>query len=61
MTVVLEPDAVIAEVRAIREELAARHGNDVDRLYQEVKRREQASDRSTLTPAPKRVEPTSVA
>lgn len=61
MTETPERDTVIVEVRAIREELAARHGNDVDRLYQEAKRREKASDRPTLAPAPKRVEPTTVA
>jgi hypothetical protein len=50
-------DEIIAEVRSIRDDLAARFGYDVDRLYEEAKRREQASDREKLTVAPKRIQP----
>lgn len=52
-----QTDEIIAEVRAIREDLAAQHGYDLDRLYQEAKRREKASDREILEPAPKRIAP----
>lgn len=52
-----QTDEIIAEVRAIREGLAAKHDYDLDRLYQEAKRREEASDREILKPAPKRIAP----
>ena len=48
-------DEIIAEVRAIRDALAAKHGYDLDRLYEEAKRREGASGRKLLDPAPKRL------
>lgn len=49
-------DEIIAEVRAVREKLAARFEYDVDRLYEEAKRLERASEREKLPPAPKRVQ-----
>ena len=52
-------DEIIAEVRAIREKLAAQFECDVDRLYEEAKRRERASDRVKVSPAPKRIHPVS--
>lgn len=52
-------DEIIAEVRSIREDLAARFGYDVDRLYEEAKRREEASDREKIAVAPKRIQPVS--
>lgn len=48
-------DEIIAEVRAIRERIAARHGFDLERLYREAKRREEAAERELLEPAPKRI------
>ena len=48
-------DDVIAEVRAIRAELAAQFGHDLDRLYAEAKRREKLSDRPRIPAAPKRL------
>ena len=48
-------DEIIAEVRAIREALAAEYDYDLDRLFEEMKRREQTSDRPKLKPSPKRV------
>jgi hypothetical protein len=50
-------DEIIAEVRAARDRLAARFGYDPGRLYEEAKRREEASDREKLAAAPKRIEP----
>ena len=52
-------DEIIAEVRSIREDLAARFGYDVDRLYEEAKRWEEASDREKMAVAPKRIQPVS--
>ena len=54
-------DEIIAEVRAIREALAARFDYDLDRLFEEAKRREQISDRRRLAPSPKRLSSTSSA
>lgn len=48
-------DEIIAEVRAIRDALAARHGYDLDRLYEEARRREAESGRELVEPAPKRL------
>ncbi len=50
-------DEIIAEVRAIREALAARFDYDVDRLFEEAKRRERISDRERIAPSPKRLSP----
>lgn len=51
-----EQDEIIAEVRAIRDALAAKQGYDLDRLYEEARRRERASDREIIEPAPKRLQ-----
>lgn len=48
-------DEIIAEVRRIRDELAAEFDYDLDRLFEEMKRREQASDRPKIEPSPKRL------
>lgn len=48
-------DEIIAEVRSIRHDLAARFDFDLDRLYEEAKRREEASDREKIAPSPKRI------
>lgn len=50
-------DEIIAEVRSIRDDLAARFAYDVDRLYEEAKRCEQASGREKLAASPKRIQP----
>jgi hypothetical protein len=49
-------DEIIAEVRSIRRDLAARFDCDVDRLYEEAKRREAESDREKVAAAPKRIQ-----
>jgi len=49
-------DEIIAEVRSIRRDLAARFDYDVDRLYEEAKRREAESDREKVAAAPKRIQ-----
>lgn len=50
-------DEIIAEVRSVRDGLAAKFAYDLDRLYQEAKRRERVSERPKLEPAPRRIEP----
>lgn len=50
-------DEIIAEVRAIRDALAAEFDYDLDRLFEEMKRREAASDRPKRAPSPKRLSP----
>ena len=51
------PDEIIAEVRAIREALAAEHGYDVRQLFAELNRQAKASDRPKRAPSPKRPVP----
>ncbi len=46
-------DEIIAEVRAIRDSMAAEFGYDVELLFDEVKRLERMSARPKLAPAPK--------
>ncbi len=49
------PDEIISEVRANREAFAAEYDYDIRRIFAELKRREEASDRPKVDPAPKRV------
>ena len=51
-------DEIVAEVRAIREALAAEFEYDLDRLFDEINRRKAASDRPKRAPSPKRLSPT---
>ena len=50
-------DEVIAEVRAIRDALAAEFDYDNGRVLAEISRREEASDRPKIAPSPKRLSP----
>ena len=50
-------DEIIAEVRAIREALAAQYDYDLERLFEAAKRRESASERERMAPSPKRLTP----
>ena len=50
-------DEIIEEVRAIRDALAAEFGYDLDRLFDQAKRWEAASDRAKIAPSPKRLSP----
>lgn len=54
-------DEIIAEVRAIRDALAAEFDYDIGRLFAEMKRREEASDRPKVAPSPKRLSSTTSA
>jgi hypothetical protein len=49
-------DEIIAEVRSLRRDLAARFDYDLDRLFEEAKRREAESDREKVAAAPKRIQ-----
>lgn len=51
-------DEIIQEVRAIREDLAARHDYDVRALYEEAKRREREGGRKVIQLEPRRIEET---
>lgn len=46
-------DEVVEEVRQIREAHAAAHGHDLDRIYEDLKRKETASGRAVVTLPPR--------
>jgi hypothetical protein len=48
-------DEIIAEVRSIREALAARYDYDLTQLFEEAKQREKSSDRVHMKASPKRL------
>ena len=50
-------DKIIREVRAVREELAARHDYDVRALYEAAKKRQRESKREVISLKPRRAEP----
>jgi hypothetical protein len=47
-------DEIVEQVRAVRRAHAAAHGNDLKRIFSDLKQQELRSDREvvTLTPAP---------
>ena len=49
-------DDIIKDVRALREQLAARHNYDVRALYEEAKKRQQISERKVVKLAPRLLE-----
>ena len=42
----IQPDSIIAEVHAIRDEYAARFDYDVGRMFRDLQARQKASDRT---------------
>nr|VFJ66742.1 MAG: hypothetical protein BECKFW1821B_GA0114236_11211 [Candidatus Kentron sp. FW] len=46
-------DPIVAEVRKFREEHAATHGHDINRIAQALREREKQSTRPLLNPGPK--------
>jgi hypothetical protein len=50
-------DPIVKEVRRIREEHSARFGHDLDRIYRELKKQEEASDRRYVAYAARPAEP----
>ena len=49
-------DAVIDELRALREEHAARHGYDIKSIFREIRAREEASGREYVRYPPRRTD-----
>jgi len=45
-------DPIVAEVRRIRAENAAKHDNDIRRITEDARRRQQASGRKVVSLAP---------
>ena len=41
----LKPDPIVAEVRAVRDEHAARFGYDVEAIFKDIRARQEASGR----------------
>ncbi len=52
----MKHDEIIEQVRAIRDQLAARQGYDVRALYEEAKRREQEGERTVVRLKPRLLE-----
>jgi hypothetical protein len=46
-------DPIVAEIRRHRKAIAAKHGNDVRRIVEALRKRERESDRKVLNPGPK--------
>jgi hypothetical protein len=46
-------DPIVAEIRQHRKAIAAKHGHDVRRIVEALRKREQESDRKLLNPGPK--------
>ena len=49
-------DPIVKEVRKVREEHSSRFGHDLDRIYRELKRREETSGRRYVSHPPRPVE-----
>jgi len=49
----MNQDEIIEQVRAVREELAARHDYDVRALYEEAKQRERQGERQVVKLLPR--------
>ncbi|HEX4961727.1 MAG TPA: hypothetical protein VF173_12865 [Thermoanaerobaculia bacterium] len=52
----MEQDEIIREVRALREDYAARFGFDIRALYRDAKEREEKSKREVVALEPRPVE-----
>ena len=51
------PDAIIAEIHAVRDEYAARFNYDVERIFRDIRARQEASNREYVCrPARRTVE-----
>lgn len=46
-------DPIVEEVRSYRKEHAAQYGNDLNRIVEALRKKEQASNRVHLNPGPK--------
>ena len=52
-----EPDPIIAELRAIRQEYAARFNYDVDAMFRDIRARQEASGREYVRLPSRRLVP----
>ena len=50
-------DPIVAEVRAIREQLAAKHGNTVEGIFRHYREIQETSGRTYVSYPPTRTEP----
>lgn len=50
-----EQDEILAEVRRVRDEYAKSHNYDLDKIYQDIKRREAESGKTFVRRSPKPV------
>ncbi len=50
-------DPIVEEVRKQRRACAAEHNNDLDAIYEDIRRREAASTRKKVALPPKRCQP----
>ena len=50
----MEPDPIVAEIRAIRERLAARFNYDIDAMVKDAQERDAAGDREVVRLPPRR-------
>lgn len=50
-------DPIVEEVRKIREEHAASLGYDLEKIFKDLKKREEKSGRKVVSLPPKRLEP----
>jgi len=50
----MEPDPIVAEIRAIRERLAARFNYDIDAMVKDAQQRDAAGDRKVVRLPPRR-------
>lgn len=49
------PDPIVEEIRSIRQEHAAKYGNDLDRIVETLREKERLSTRPMLDPGPRRI------
>jgi hypothetical protein len=50
----MEPDPIVAEIRAIRDRLAARFDYDIDAIVEDARQRDAAGDRKVVRLPPRR-------
>lgn len=53
----MQTDPIIAELRAVRDEHAARCGYDVEEIFRDIQTQQEASGREYVRLAPRRVAP----
>lgn len=51
----MHPDPIVEEIRRIRQQHAAKYGNDLDRIVEALREKERLSTRPVLNPGPRRI------